>query len=135
ALLAAAVKKRSDTRCQLKRTRSEFRRPRRAPMASLAASKTYGMIGARQKEIGGQSIEPTQDLTTSNYLRGALYGLSAVCIWLPSSSFRGSQSAQASHPGMSPRYASPSQAFFYRRTCSEEGWHSTASGGRDLPPS
>ena len=50
-------------------------------MASLAASKTYGTIGARQKEIGGQSIEPTQDLTTSNYLRGALYGLSAVCIW------------------------------------------------------
>src|SRR5215472_5621226 len=36
---------------------------------------------ARQKEIGGQSTEPTQDLTTSNYLRGALYGLSAVCIW------------------------------------------------------
>ncbi len=51
-------------------------------MGNLVAGKAYGMISAaRQKEIGGQSIEPTQDLTTSNYLRGALYGLSAVCIW------------------------------------------------------
>jgi len=31
--------------------------------------------------LDGQSTEPTQDLTTSNYLRGALYGFSAVCIW------------------------------------------------------
>src|SRR5262249_49874719 len=30
--------------------------------------------------LDGQSTEPTQDLTTSNYLRGALYGFSAVCI-------------------------------------------------------
>lgn len=51
-------------------------------MGSLAAGTTDAMIGAaRQKEMGGRSIEPTQDLTTSNYFRGALYGLSAVCIW------------------------------------------------------
>jgi drug/metabolite transporter (DMT)-like permease len=51
-------------------------------MGSLAASKIERMVGAtKQKDVGGRSIGSTQDLTTSNYLRGALYGLSAVCIW------------------------------------------------------
>jgi drug/metabolite transporter (DMT)-like permease len=51
-------------------------------MESLVAGKTHRTIGAgRQKEIGGRSIGPTQSPATANYLRGALYGLAAVCIW------------------------------------------------------